>query len=111
MSPLALWLRLAAVRDFAALSLGLATTLPCRGPLIDGFGLIAFAYVSSIMSVLAYVWLAHRLRRKPVGRCEVMNLKVIFALAREERNRCGAECRAPPEQQVGAPSATAAARS
>lgn len=49
----------------AALGLGLAATVPGRSPLIDGFGLIAFACVCPIMSVLAYVWLAHRLRRKP----------------------------------------------
>ncbi len=48
----------------AALGLGLAATIPGRSPLIDGFGLIAFASVCPIMSVLAYVWLATRLRRK-----------------------------------------------
>ncbi|HSO43059.1 MAG TPA: DUF1538 domain-containing protein [Rhodospirillales bacterium] len=51
----------------AALGLGLAATVPGRSPLIDGFGLIAFACVCPIMSVLAYVWLAHRLRRKPTS--------------------------------------------
>lgn len=48
----------------AALGLGLAASIPGRSPLIDGFGLIAFASVCPIMSVLAYVWLANRLRRK-----------------------------------------------
>lgn len=48
----------------AALGLGLAASIPGRSPLIDGFGLIAFASVCPIMSVLAYVWLATRLRRK-----------------------------------------------
>lgn len=42
----------------AALGLGLATAIPGRSPLIDGFGLIAFASVFPIMSVLAYAWLA-----------------------------------------------------
>ena len=51
----------------AALGLGIAATVPGRSPLIDGFGLIAFACVCPIMSVLAYVWLAHRLRRKPTA--------------------------------------------
>jgi hypothetical protein len=46
-----------------ALGLGLATTLPGRSPLIDGFGLIAFASVFPIMSVLAYASLAARFRR------------------------------------------------
>ena len=38
----------------AALGLGLAETVPGRHPLIDGFGLIAFAPLPAIMSVLAY---------------------------------------------------------
>jgi hypothetical protein len=50
-----------------ALGLGLAANIPGRSPLIDGFGLIAFASVCPIMSVLAYVWLASRLRRRRSG--------------------------------------------
>lgn len=38
----------------AALGLGLSTTVPGRNPAIDGFGLIAFASVFPIISVLAY---------------------------------------------------------
>ena len=38
----------------AALGLGLAANVPGRNPLIDGFGLIAFASVFPIMSVLGY---------------------------------------------------------
>ena len=38
----------------AALGLGLASTIPGRSTLIDGFGLIAFASVFPIISVLAY---------------------------------------------------------
>lgn len=38
----------------AALGLGLAETVPGRHPLIDGFGLIAFASLFPIISVLAY---------------------------------------------------------
>ncbi len=37
-----------------ALGLGLAANVPGRSPLIDGFGLIAFASVFPIMSVLGY---------------------------------------------------------
>ena len=37
-----------------ALGLGLASTIPGRSPLLDGFGLIAFASLFPIMSVLAY---------------------------------------------------------
>jgi hypothetical protein len=48
----------------AALGLGLATTVPGRSPLLDGFGLIAFASLFPIMSVMAYAqiseWQANR---------------------------------------------------
>ena len=44
-----------------ALGLGLATTIPGRDPLIDGFGLIAFAVLFPIMSVLAFGWGAEHL--------------------------------------------------
>ena len=37
-----------------ALGLGLASTIPGRSPLLDGFGLIAFASVFPIMSVMGY---------------------------------------------------------
>jgi hypothetical protein len=37
-----------------ALGLGLASTIPGRSTLIDGFGLIAFASLFPIMSVMAY---------------------------------------------------------
>jgi len=42
----------------AALGLGLAETVPGRSPLIDGFGLIAFACLFPIISVMAYAQLA-----------------------------------------------------
>jgi len=38
----------------AALGLGLASTIPGRNPLLDGFGLIAFASLFPIMSVMLY---------------------------------------------------------
>lgn len=41
-----------------ALGLGLASTVPGRNPLVDGFGLIAFASLFPIMAVLAYAQLA-----------------------------------------------------
>ncbi len=47
----------------AALGLGLASTIPGRSPLIDGFGLIAFASVFPIIAVLGYDMLATRRRR------------------------------------------------
>ena len=48
----------------AALGLGLAATVPGRSPLIDGFGLIAFASVFPIMSVLGYSMAASWARRR-----------------------------------------------
>lgn len=51
-----------------ALGLGLASTIPGRSPLLDGFGLIAFASLFPIMAVLAYAnladWVQARRRRK-----------------------------------------------
>ena len=47
----------------AALGLGLAATVPGRSPLIDGFGLIAFASVFPIMSVLGYAITAEQVAR------------------------------------------------
>ena len=46
-----------------ALGLGLATAIPGRDPLLDGFGLIAFAVLFPIMSVLAFGWGAEHLPR------------------------------------------------
>ncbi|SMN10845.1 FIG01199972: hypothetical protein [uncultured Candidatus Thioglobus sp.] len=48
----------------AALGLGLASTIEGRNPLIDGFGLIAFASLFPIMSVLAYIQIMDFLNRR-----------------------------------------------
>ena len=49
----------------AALGLGLAETVPGRSVLIDGFGLIAFASLFPIMSVMAYAQVSeYRARQK-----------------------------------------------
>ena len=52
----------------AALGLGLAETIPGRSPILDGFGLIAFAALFPIMAVMAYAqlveWKARRLKRQ-----------------------------------------------
>ncbi len=45
----------------AALGLGLAATIPERDPLIDGFGLIAFASLFPMMTVMGYAQLSHLL--------------------------------------------------
>lgn len=52
----------------AALGLGLAETIPGRSPILDGFGLIAFASLFPIIAVMAYAqlgdWKAKRLKRR-----------------------------------------------
>jgi hypothetical protein len=49
----------------AALGLGLASNIPGRSPVLDGFGLIAFASVFPIISVLGYAQLAQwKVRRR-----------------------------------------------
>lgn len=52
----------------AALGLGLAGAIPGRNPALDGFGLIAFASLFPIISVMAYAqhaeWMAARRRKK-----------------------------------------------
>jgi hypothetical protein len=51
----------------AALGLGLASTVPGRSPLLDGFGLIAFASLFPMMTVMGYAqlseWRASRANR------------------------------------------------
>lgn len=53
----------------AALGLGLADSVPGRDPLLDGFGLIAFASLFPMITVMGYaqasVWLAARRSRSP----------------------------------------------
>jgi len=54
----------------AALGLGLSETVPGRNPLIDGFGLIAFASLFPILSVMAYAQLSEfkaKLGRRRAG--------------------------------------------
>jgi hypothetical protein len=52
----------------AALGLGLSSNIPGRNPLLDGFGLIAFASLFPIMTVIAYAQLTelftHRISRR-----------------------------------------------
>ena len=43
----------------AALGLGLAHNIPGRSPLIDGFGLIAFASLFPMITVMAHAQIAH----------------------------------------------------
>jgi hypothetical protein len=48
----------------AALGLGLAETIPGRSPLLDGFGLIAFASLFPMITVMAYAQISEWLTRK-----------------------------------------------
>ena len=48
----------------AALGLGLASTVPGRNPMIDGFGLIAFASLFPIISVMGYAQITQWLSRE-----------------------------------------------
>lgn len=47
----------------AALGLGLASTVPGRNPMIDGFGLIAFASLFPIISVMGYAQITQWLNK------------------------------------------------
>ena len=51
-----------------ALGLGLAETIPGRSPILDGFGLIAFASLFPIIAVMGYAqigeWKAKRVKRR-----------------------------------------------
>lgn len=55
----------------AALGLGLASTIPGRSPLLDGFGLIAFASLFPMITVMGYAqlgeWQTNRRRRQARG--------------------------------------------
>ncbi len=48
----------------AALGLGLSSTIPGRNVALDGFGLVAFASVFPIITVLAYIQCAHWLDQR-----------------------------------------------
>ncbi len=48
----------------AALGLGLSETIPGRNPALDGFGLIAFASVFPVMTVMGYAQIARWMARR-----------------------------------------------
>ena len=54
----------------AALGLGLSETIPGRDPALDGFGLIAFASVCPVMTVMGYAQFARWLELRAVKRKE-----------------------------------------
>lgn len=58
----------------AALGLGLASTIPGRSPVLDGFGLIAFASLFPMITVMGYAQLGEwRARRVAAGKASTMN--------------------------------------
>ena len=54
----------------AALGLGLSETIPGRDPTLDGFGLIAFASVFPVMTVMGYAQIAQALTRRAKRRAQ-----------------------------------------
>jgi nitrogen regulatory protein PII len=58
----------------AALGLGLATNIPGRGPLIDGFGLIAFASLFPMITVMLYGVITEKMGVKGEMEKEEMHL-------------------------------------
>ncbi len=61
----------------AALGLGLATNIPGRDPLIDGFGLIAFASLFPMLTVMAYGVMTERMGVKGRHELEVMHINEL----------------------------------
>ncbi len=55
----------------AALGLGLASTIPGRSPVLDGFGLIAFASLFPMMTVMGYAQIEEWRARRQSGRKQV----------------------------------------
>jgi len=58
----------------AALGLGLATNIPGRDPLIDGFGLIAFASLFPMLTVMAYGVISERMGIKGEHELEAIHM-------------------------------------
>jgi hypothetical protein len=48
----------------AALGIGLASNVPGRSPLIDGFGLIAFASLFPMITVMAYAMITEKISER-----------------------------------------------
>lgn len=79
----------------AALGLGLASTIPGRSPLIDGFGLIAFASLFPIIAVMAYAQLtqakAHQVERKIENRRRIKLNKRTLKQKKQEVQQASKE--------------------
>ncbi len=70
----------------AALGLGLAETVPGRSPLLDGFGLIAFARLFPIITVMGYAQLAnYRIRRAKARQQQVSESDLTITKSASKR--------------------------
>ena len=82
----------------AALGLGLAASIPGRNPLIDGFGLIAFASVFPVMTVLGYAimasWWGQRRTERQSGGRQIHEAEADCRTRQRRQNRCRGGCRA-----------------
>jgi len=72
----------------AALGLGLATNIPGRDPLIDGFGLIAFASLFPMLTVMAYGVITEKMGVKGQHELEEIHLDELRH-ALEDANNMG----------------------
>ncbi len=90
----------------AALGLGLASTVPGRSPIIDGFGLIAFTCLFPIMTVMAYAqlaeWWGGKKRPQHPGAdlwLQVRRLSAHKAVATKDSKNTGGKYRVPREKR------------
>ena len=60
-----------------ALGLGLAETVPGRSPLLDGFGLIAFASLFPIIAVLTYAQITDYIDRRAKKRAHAGQVEIV----------------------------------
>lgn len=75
----------------AALGLGLASTIPGRDPLIDGFGLIAFASLFPMISVLGYGITQQRNIRKHEKRLSKLQDRTMSRIVNSLQSKAGEE--------------------
>ena len=72
----------------AALGLGLATNIPGRDPLIDGFGLIAFASLFPMITVMAYGVITDRMGIKGQHELKELHLEELKNALEDAENMC-----------------------
>jgi nitrogen regulatory protein PII len=70
----------------AALGLGLATNIPGRDPLIDGFGLIAFASLFPMLTVMAYGVITERIGVRGNHELEEIHIEELRHAIEDARN-------------------------